>query len=91
MVGSMCTLPLPEPSPELANRPTEYDDALQDALYHNHRIVTPVWRFGTNPATAQRVLRVSAQLYNRVEQYEQLAQALRIELARERGTIRASA
>lgn len=88
MVGSMCTLPLPEPAPELRSRPTEYDDALQDALYHTHRIVTPVWRFGPDNT---RVIRISAQLYNRVEQYEQLAQALRVELARERGSIRASA
>jgi hypothetical protein len=36
-------------------------------------------------------MRISAQLYNRVEQYEQLAQALQVELARERGSIRASA
>jgi isopenicillin-N epimerase len=88
MVGSMCTLPLPEPAPELRTRATEYDDALQDALYHNHRIVTPVWRFGPDNL---RVMRISAQLYNRVEQYEQLAQALQVELARERGSIRASA
>src|SRR5262245_22551515 len=33
MTGMMTTLLIPEPAPELANRPTLYDDALQDELY----------------------------------------------------------
>jgi isopenicillin-N epimerase len=80
MVGSMASIPLPEPSPEALARPTSYDDPLQDALYERHRIVAPIWRWG--PAN-QRVVRLSAHFYNTIEQYEALGQALREELARE--------
>lgn len=80
MLGSMVTLPLPEPSAEFLARPTEYDDALQDELINRHKIVAPIWRFGPNN---QRVIRVSAQQYNTTEQFEILAHALREELARE--------
>jgi hypothetical protein len=69
------------------DRPTAYDDALQDALYERHRIVVPVWRWGPQNS---RVVRISAFLYNRVEQYEMLALALRDELGREQ-TVRATA
>lgn len=81
MVGCMSTVPLPEPPAHALNRPTQYDDALQDALYERHRIVVPVWRWG--PAN-QRVIRISAQAYNTPEQYRKLAEALKIELALER-------
>lgn len=87
MIGCMATIPLPEPSPELANRPTRYDDPLQDALYERHRIVVPIWRWGTRN---QRVVRISAHLYNTPDQYRRLADALLEELARER-SYRASA
>jgi len=79
MMGSMATVPLPDPDSSLAARPTCYDDPLQDALYERHRIVVPIWRLGD-----QRVVRLSAYLYNSPEQYEQLASALVDELARER-------
>lgn len=84
MIGSMATIILPEPAPELAERPTLYDDALQDELVHRHRIVTPVWRV-TLGEKSLRVLRISAQLYNRAEQYEHLGHALIEELSRECG------
>ena len=73
-------MPLPDPPAHLMNRPTLYDDALQDALVERHGIVVPVWRWG--PAN-KRVIRISAQVYNSVEQYTKLANALREELARE--------
>jgi len=81
MIASMATLPLPEPAPELVNRPTLYDDALQDELITRHRIVVPIWRWGPNN---QRVIRISAQLYNTVADFEKLAGALVEELAREK-------
>ncbi len=81
MVGSMITMIIPEPAPDLADRPTAYDDALQDALFERHRIVVPVWRF--SPTNA-RVVRVSAQMYNTPEQYAFLGEALLEELRRER-------
>jgi len=87
LVGTMATLPLPDPAPHLMDRATAYDDALQDALYERHRIVAPIWRWGPQN---RRVVRISAFLYNRVEQYEMLALALREELGREQ-TVRATA
>jgi len=87
MIGTMATLPIPEPGPGLADRPTLYDDALQDELKDRHGIVAPVWRL---PSDNTRVVRISAQLYNSVAQYERLAHALREELAREH-RVRASA
>lgn len=83
MVCGMATLVIPEPAPELANRPTAYDDALQDALYHNHRVVVPIWRLN---ATNQRLVRISAHVYNTPEDYRRLAEALRVELALEHRT-----
>jgi len=79
MVGTMATLPIPEPSPEFSDRPTHYDDALQDALLANHNIVVPIWRLNSD----QRVIRFSTQLYNSLDQYEKLAHALVTELAKE--------
>lgn len=87
MVGSMVTLPLPEPAPEFANRPTKYDDALQDNLLERHRIVAPIWRWGPKDV---RVVRLSAQLYNSVADFEKFAGALVEELRREKA-IRATA
>lgn len=81
LVGSMATIPLPEPDPEFADRPTAYDDALQDALYERHRIVAPIWRWGPKDS---RVIRISAHTYNTPEHFERLAGALCDELARER-------
>ncbi len=81
MVGSMVTIPIPDPDATLLNRPTCYDDALQDELFNNHGVVAPVWRFGD---ANTRVVRMSAQLYNTVEHFERLGHALATELARER-------
>lgn len=82
MVGAMFSLPIPEPAPEMAQRPTIYDDALQDELLARHRIQVPVWRLN---ADDRRIVRVSAQIYNSLEQYERLGRALGEELSRERG------
>jgi isopenicillin-N epimerase len=81
MIGCMATVPLPDPPPHMMNRPTAYDDALQDLLLERHGIVVPVWRWGP---FNQRVIRVSAQLYNTPQQYEHLVSALCEELSRER-------
>jgi isopenicillin-N epimerase len=82
LIGSMATVPLPDPPG--GNRPTLYDDALQDALVDRHGCVTPIWSFQTmDKATPTRVLRISAQVYNRIEDYERLAGAVVEELGRE--------
>jgi isopenicillin-N epimerase len=83
MTGTMATLPLPDPPAGV--RPTKYDDALQDALVDRHGCVVPIWTFqAMDKATPTRVLRISAQVYNTVDEYHRLAEALVEELGRER-------
>jgi isopenicillin-N epimerase len=77
MLGSMASLPLPpgdatSPPAMLQNEP------LQDELMQRYRIEVPVFPW---PAPPRRMLRLSAQIYNRLEQYERLAAALRELLA----------
>jgi len=70
MLGSMAAVPLPEGKPYV---PTLYGDPLQDALFYEHNIEVPLHPWPHQP---KRVLRVSAQLYNTIEDYEKLADAL---------------
>jgi isopenicillin-N epimerase len=70
MLGSMAAIPLPDesgpqlPSPSLA---------LQETLWNDHQVEVPVnvW-----PSWPHLLLRVSAQIYNQIEQYETLAKHL---------------
>lgn len=80
MLGSMASIPVPDAPERLASRPTRYDDALQDALIDTHGMATPVWRLNCNQ---QRIVRVSAQVYNTLDQYDRYAAALKAELAAE--------
>ncbi len=100
MLGSMATLLLPPHKPglqrRLLQRPSRYHDALQDELIARYKIQVPLWNtpgwspdappstFAGRTATWGRTLRISAQLYNSVEQYRYLAQAVKAELERER-------
>lgn len=87
MTGAMATLILPDPP--AGNRPTRYDDALQDALLENHGCVVPIWQFQiAGKPTPSRVLRISAQVYNTLEEYHRLAEAVKVELAREHASAR---
>ncbi|HKO58512.1 MAG TPA: aminotransferase class V-fold PLP-dependent enzyme [Thermoanaerobaculia bacterium] len=61
MLGSMAAIPLPEGDAQ----------SLQDELFFEHHIEVPLMPWPT------RLLRVSAQLYNTIEEYERLADALR--------------
>jgi isopenicillin-N epimerase len=70
MLGSMAAVPLPEGKPYV---PTLYGDPLQDALFYEHNIEVPLHPWPHQP---KRVLRVSAQLYNEIGDYEKLADAL---------------
>jgi len=70
MLGSMAAVPLPEGKPYV---PTLYGDPLQDALFYEHNIEVPLHPWPYQP---KRVLRVSAQLYNTIGDYEKLADAL---------------
>lgn len=80
MLGTMASIILPEPPQNMKGRPSLYDDPLQDALIHNHGVVTPIWRVGGND---RRIVRISAQAYNTLDQYETLAGALVKELQAE--------
>jgi isopenicillin-N epimerase len=73
MVGSLAALPLPDGSPE-PPRSALYQDPLQDALRERFGIEVPVVPW---PAPPRRLLRVSAQLYNDLEDYRRLGEALR--------------
>jgi isopenicillin-N epimerase len=71
MLGAMAALPLPDADPSLAWSPD--GDPIQDRLLYDYGIEVP---FMPWPSPANRVLRVSAQLYNDFEDYEKLASAL---------------
>jgi isopenicillin-N epimerase len=73
MIGSMISIPILgkcEPSNLLG-------EGLWDRLYLNHGIQVPVWDL---PGVCDRMIRISAQLYNTIEDYARLGEALRIEL-----------
>ena len=76
MLGSMAAFPLPDGTQTSA--PPLYGDPLQDKLLFEHGIEVP---FVPWPHPPKRVLRISAQLYNSIEDYAKLARALRTELA----------
>jgi isopenicillin-N epimerase len=76
MLGSMAAFPLPDGT--LTAAPPLYGDPLQDKLLFEHGIEVP---FVPWPQPPKRVLRISAQLYNSIEDYAKLAEALRTELA----------
>jgi isopenicillin-N epimerase len=64
-LGSLVSFPLPPTPP------------LQNPLYEKHAIEVPVIYW---PAHPHRVVRISAQLYNSLPQYQKLAEALTEEL-----------
>lgn len=64
MLGSMAAIPLPDGDAE----------ALQDRLFHDYGIEVPIVPW---PQSPKRVLRISAQVYNELSEYEKLARALR--------------
>ncbi|WP_404789558.1 aminotransferase class V-fold PLP-dependent enzyme [Altericista sp. CCNU0014] len=72
MVGAIAALLLPSSfgTPELSPAGI---DALQDWLWNNYKIEVPVIPWASPP---QKILRVSAQLYNHLDQYRYLAAAL---------------
>ena len=72
MLGSMAAVPLSDGTSETAS--ALFGDPLQDVLFERHSIEVPVVPWPNPP---KRVLRVSAQLYNRPEEYDALATALR--------------
>ena len=76
-IGSVAALPLPEASADAGPRLPWNEYPLQDRLRTKHRIEVPIISW---PAAPKRFLRISAQVYNSLPQYELLAEALRQEL-----------
>jgi isopenicillin-N epimerase len=74
MLGSMASIPVPESFP----------DQLSNVLFDQFQIEVPIIPWPVSPmllqatqrSQAQRLLRISAQLYNTPQDYEKLAQAL---------------
>jgi len=72
MVGAIVTIPLPQ-SFGVPNLSQNGIDVLQDWLWETHRIEVPIIPWMNPP---QKLIRVSAQLYNCAEHYQFLAAAL---------------
>lgn len=72
MLGAMSSIPLPDGEPSIVS-PLQIDP-LQDALFHQFHIEVPVMQW---PSPPKRLLRISAQLYNTIGDYEKLAAALK--------------
>ena len=72
MLGAMAAVPLPDGTSTTA--PALYGDPLQDRLLFEHNIEVPVVPW---PQPPKRLLRISAQLYNELPEYERLAAALK--------------
>ena len=76
-IGSLASVPIPDASNVVPPTSPLYADPLQDQLRLDHNIEVPVIPW---PAPPKRLLRISAQLYNSLPQYERLAVALRMAL-----------
>ena len=74
MIGALAAVPLSDGADAKPPKSPLYLDPLQDRLLALHRIEVPIIPW---PAPPKRLLRISAQLYNSVPQYERLAVALR--------------
>ena len=72
MLGAMAAFPLPDGT-ALDASALYGGEPLQDALLFKHSIEVPVMPW---PYPPKRTLRISAQLYNEVGEYERLAEAL---------------
>ena len=72
MLASMAAVPLPDGNESTA--PSLYGDPVQDKLLFEYGIEVPIVPW---PAPPKRLLRVSAQLYNEIADYERLVNALR--------------
>jgi isopenicillin-N epimerase len=71
MIASLASIPIPDGAANPAA--ALYIDPLQQRLWDSHRIEVPVTPW---PAPPKRLLRISAQIYNRLDEYETLARVL---------------
>lgn len=77
LIGSLASVPIADAADDGAPASPLYADPLQDELRLRHHIEVPIIPW---PAPPKRLLRISAQLYNSLPQYQLLAEALKIEL-----------
>jgi isopenicillin-N epimerase len=75
MIGTLAAVPLAgRIADRIAARIAGRDgDGLQDELFHRHRIEVPVFSW---PDPGRRLVRISAQYYNHLDQYRRLASAI---------------
>jgi len=76
-IGALAAVPIPDAAADQLPRPPVYEYPLQDRLRTRHHLEVPILSW---PAPPKRLLRISAQLYNSLPQYETLAKALTEEL-----------
>ena len=74
LIGSMASFRLWDSSEKEPPKTALYADVLQNILFAEYKIEVPVVPWEYFP---RRTLRISAQLYNYLEQYEKLAKALK--------------
>jgi len=72
-IGSIAVVPIPDARPDAFPRLPANEYPLQDDLRVRHGIEVPIMPW---PAPPKRLLRISAQLYNSLPQYERLARKL---------------
>lgn len=83
MIGSIASVPLPTGVTSVAIEPGAQRDPLQVELFERHRIEVPIMTWpvpaalGAGRRPAVRLIRISAQCYNVIAEYERLAAALR--------------
>jgi isopenicillin-N epimerase len=77
MIGSLASIPMPDMNTDQI--PHLYIDDIQNILFNEYKIEVPVMIW---PNAPKRVIRISAQIYNSIEQYKILADALKAILKR---------
>jgi isopenicillin-N epimerase len=80
LLGSLASIPIPDAADSAPQRSPLYLDPLQEKLLREYSIEVPVIPW---PAPPKRIVRISAQLYNRESQYVRLGRALTRELGTE--------
>lgn len=73
-IGALASVPIPDARSSKPSKNPLYLDPLQDRLLEEFHIEVPIIPW---PAPPKRLLRISAQLYNSLPQYEQLAGAFK--------------
>jgi isopenicillin-N epimerase len=73
MIGSIASIPIPDGRSVKPPKTPLYLDPLQEQLFARHRLEVPIIPW---PAPPKRLLRISAQLYNSLRDYERLRGAL---------------